>query len=305
MPLGSAAGPAKQEAFSFVQMCDTQLGMGGYEHDVMTFTLAVKQINAMKPDFVVICGDLVQTADDKSFADFNRIRAGFKLPCHCAAGNHDVSNNPTPESLRRYREQIGKDYYSVEHKGYTVVVANTQLWKAPLAGESAKHDAWFKETLEAAKAKDSPVLVVVHYPLFLKTPDEKEIYYNLPIPKRKELLALCVENGVIGFLAGHTHRHIANEYQGIQMVNGETTSKNFDKRPMGFRLWNVGAQRELRHRFVPLEGLPALETKVSRAPRSGTVILKAPRAPSLGKKAKMRILNNNINSPPLAPSQSP
>jgi len=29
---------AQQEAFSFVQMCDTQLGMGGYEHDVKTFT---------------------------------------------------------------------------------------------------------------------------------------------------------------------------------------------------------------------------------------------------------------------------
>ena len=26
----------KQEPFSFVQMCDTQLGMGGYEHDVRT-----------------------------------------------------------------------------------------------------------------------------------------------------------------------------------------------------------------------------------------------------------------------------
>ncbi|MBT6400407.1 MAG: hypothetical protein HOK04_11500, partial [Verrucomicrobia bacterium] len=100
--------PSKE--FTFIQMCDTQLGMGGYEHDVMTFTLAVKQINAMKPDFVVICGDLVQTANDKSFEDFNRIRAGFKLPCHCAAGNHDVSNNPTPESLRRYREKIGQDY---------------------------------------------------------------------------------------------------------------------------------------------------------------------------------------------------
>lgn len=256
VPSVFAAAKAKQEAFSFVQMCDTQLGMGGYEHDVMTFSLAVKQINAMKPDFVVICGDLVQTANDKSFKDFNRIRAGFKLPCHCAAGNHDVSNNPTAETLRRYRETIGKDYYSVEHKGYTLVIANTQLWKAPLAGESEKHDAWFKKTLETAKSQESPVIVVVHYPLFLKSPDEKEIYYNLPIPKRKELLELCVRNGVVGFLAGHTHRHIANEYMGMQMVNGETTSKNFDRRPMGFRLWNVSDQRELRHRFVPLKGMP-------------------------------------------------
>ena len=251
----AAAGP-----FSFVQMCDTQLGMGGYEHDVMTFNLAVKQINAMPVDFVVICGDLVQKADNKSFDDFNSIRAGFTLPCYCAAGNHDVGNVPTAASLKHYLETIGDDYYSIEHKGYTIVVANTQLWKAPLAGESEKHDAWFKKTLQAAKAKGSPVFVVVHYPLFTKTPDEKEAYFNLPIEKRKEILTLCEKNGVVGFLAGHTHKQISNEYKGILLVNGETTSKNFDKRPMGFRLWHVGDEKGLRHEFVELEGMDKVET---------------------------------------------
>lgn len=246
---------SKQKPFSFVQMCDTQLGMGGYEHDVMTFTLAVKQINAMKPDFVVICGDLVQGPDDKSFADFNAIKAGFKLPCHCAPGNHDVRNQPTAESLRRYREKIGRDYFAFEHKGYTFVVANTQLWKAPLAGESEKHDAWFRKTLETARSKNSPVVVVVHYPLFVKSPDEKEIYYNLPLAKRKELLDLCEKNGVVAFLAGHTHKLIVKDYKGIQMVNGETTSRNFDKRPMGFRLWKADGKEGLSHRFVALEGM--------------------------------------------------
>ena len=259
----------KRQPFTFVQMCDTQLGMGGYEHDVMTFKLAVKQINAMKPDFVVICGDLVQTANDKSFADFNSIKAGFKLPCHCAAGNHDVGNKPTPETLRRYRETVGKDYYSFENKGYTFVVANTQLWKAPLAGESEKHDAWFKKTLETARKKKSPAIIVVHYPLFVKEPNEKEIYYNIPQPKRREILDLCEENGVVAFLAGHTHKLITNEYKGIQLVNGETTSKNFDKRPMGFRLWNAGDKQGLRHRFIKLEGMPAPEP-ASPLKNSGT-----------------------------------
>lgn len=249
----------KQAPFSFVQMCDTQLGMGGYEHDVMTFKLAVKQINSMNADFVVICGDLVHKANDKSFADFKSIKAGFVLPCYCAAGNHDVENKPTPESLKRYREIIDKDYYAFENKGYTFVVANTQLWKAPLAGESEKHDAWFKKALEAAKAKNSPVVVVVHYPLFVKEPDEKENYYNLPQPKRQEILELCEKNGVVAILAGHTHKQITNAYKGIQLVNGETTSKNIDKRPMGFRLWNVDGKNGMRHQFVKLKGLSEAE----------------------------------------------
>ncbi|NIP94680.1 MAG: hypothetical protein GWO24_15065, partial [Akkermansiaceae bacterium] len=76
------AAPAfSGEEFSFVQMCDTQFGMGGYRHDVATFTRAVDQINRMEPDFVLICGDLVNKANEKSWAEFNRIKAGFKIPC--------------------------------------------------------------------------------------------------------------------------------------------------------------------------------------------------------------------------------
>ena len=242
-----------QEPFTFAQMCDTQLGMGGYEHDVKTFEQAVVKINKMAPDFVVICGDLVNRSNDRSFADFNRIKSGFKIPCYCASGNHDVENTPTAESLRRYREKIGKDYYTFEHKGFTFVVANTQLWKAPLAGESDRHDAWFKEALEAARAKGSPVVVVVHYPLYLNKPDEKEVYFNLPVAKRNEILDLCEKNGVVAVLGGHTHKFMENRYKGIQLVNGETTSKNFDKRPMGFRLWEVDGERGMKHRFVGLE----------------------------------------------------
>jgi 3',5'-cyclic AMP phosphodiesterase CpdA len=248
------APSSKSLLFSFAQMCDKQLGMGGYEHDVKTFGLAVDQINKMKPDFVVICGDLVSKANDQSWADFNRIKAGFKIPCHCAAGNHDVGNKPTAESLQRYPEKIGKDYYTFEHKGFTFVIANTQLWKVPLKGESENHDMWFKEILAEAKKKDSPV-VVVHYPLFVKTPGEKESYYNIPTAKRMELLKLCEENGVVGFLAGHTQKLVVNDYKGMQLVNGETTSRNFDKRPMGFRWWDVAAQGKMIHRFVAIEGM--------------------------------------------------
>lgn len=241
------------EQFSFVQMCDTQLGMGGYEHDVKTFTLAVDQINGMKPDFVVICGDLVNKANEKSWADFTKIKSGFKIPCHCASGNHDVENVPTAESLKLYREKVGKDYYAVDHKGFTFVIVNTQLWKAPLKGESEKHDAWFATTLKLAKVRKSPVVVVGHYPLFLKKHDEKEVYFNLPVAKRQEILKLCEENGVLAFLGGHTHKLVVNEYKGIQLVNGETTSKNFDKRPMGFRWWDVSSDCTLKHRFVELK----------------------------------------------------
>ena len=254
-PAMAASVALPPESFTFVQMCDTQLGFGngGYEQDVRTFEQAVKQINALRPDFVVICGDLVNRASEASFADFNRIKAGLEVPCYCVAGNHDVGNEPTVESLVRYRKLVGEDYYALDHKGYRFVIANSQLWKSPVEGESAKHDAWFKETLAAAAAKGTPIFVVCHHPLFVKQPEEGKGYYSLAPEKRAELLKLYVKSGVVAVLAGHTHKLIVNQYEGIQLVNGETTSKNFDKRPMGFRLWEVTGSRPFAHRFVAVE----------------------------------------------------
>jgi len=249
-----AAEESKTKPFSIVQLCDTQLGFGGYEHDVNTFKQAVKQINAIKPDLVFICGDLVNKPNEKSFADFNEIKAGLDAPCYCAPGNHDVGNKPTRQSLQYYRKVVGEDYYSLEHKGYVFAIVNTQLWKAPVNDESEKHDSWLEATLETAANKGSRIFVVGHYPLFLKKPDEGEAYFNLPPAKRKELLSLFEKRGVVAMLGGHTHRLLINDYKSIQLVNGETTSKNFDKSPFGFRVWNIMNPRPFRHDFIPVKG---------------------------------------------------
>ncbi|WP_430972251.1 metallophosphoesterase [Sunxiuqinia rutila] len=244
----------KQQPFSFVQLTDTQLGFyaEGYEQDVEKFKQAVTQINALNPDFVVICGDLVNMANDSSFSDFKGVMAGFTMPCYVAAGNHDVGNTPTSASLSYYRETIGKDYFEFENKGYSFIVTNSQLWKANVEDESDKHDLWFKETLKEQGLKKQPVVVIGHYPLYTKTPEEEEAYFNFPLDKRQELLTLFQQNNVRAYLSGHTHQLTINQYDNIQLVSSETTSVNFDKRPFGFRLWQATPDT-LTQRFVPLD----------------------------------------------------
>lgn len=242
----------EQQPFSFVQLCDTQLGMGGYTDDIERFEQAVKQINDLDVDFAVICGDLVHHAADSSFSDFLRIKSGFRIPCYVAAGNHDIGKVPDSASLSYYRQIIGNDYYEFFNKGYSFIVVNTQLWKAAVENESEKHDDWFKETLKAQRSEHYPVFVVGHYPIFIKSPEEEDEYFNLPLNKRMELLALFKENNVKAYLSGHKHELLINKYENIQMVSGETTSKNFDKRPFGFRLWDVTPDT-IKHSFVPLE----------------------------------------------------
>lgn len=245
----------EQQPFTFVQLCDTQLGIGGYEHDLKTFEQAVKQINALDTDFVVICGDLVDEANESSYSDFKNIMKELKIPCYVASGNHDVGNIPNDTTLTYYRKTIGKDYYEFQHKNYSFVMTNTQLWKINVENESAKHDNWFRKTLKVQKNRQYPIFVIGHYPLYVEFPEEEEEhYFNIPLVKRRSILELFKKNNVVAYLTGHTHKLVINNYENIQLVSGETTSKNFDSRPMGFRLWQVSSDT-IRHDFISLQTL--------------------------------------------------
>ena len=237
-------------------MCDPQLGFTEYAADLERFQRSVRQINALHPDFVVICGDLVNGASPNSFADFNAAKARFTVPCYVAAGNHDVGNNPTVESLQRYRRLVGPDWYSIEHKGCLLVIVDSQLWKTPLPGQTEQQDAWLAKTLAGAARKRLRVLIVMHHPLFVKDVTEPEGYFNLPPARRTQLISLFERSGVVAVLAGHTHTTSVHDVNGIQMVTSENTSRNFDKHPFGFRLWHISAQRPYRNEFVSLAGSP-------------------------------------------------
>lgn len=242
----------REKPFEFVQLCDTQLGMGGYEHDVKAFEQAVVQINELNPDFVLICGDLVHHASDTSYRDFKRILSGLKMMRYPLPGNHDVENVPTKESLAYFRKVIGKDYTSFEHKGYAFVLTNTQLWKEEVAGESQKHQKWFESIIKSKGAQNMPIVVAGHYPIFLKSPYEEEEYFNLPLDVRSEILDLMKTHNVKAYLSGHKHELLVNEFEEIQFVSGESTSKNFDNRPLGFRVWKVTLD-SMSHDFIPLD----------------------------------------------------
>lgn len=240
-----------QKALTFVQLCDPQLGMGGYQHDVETFKQSVKQINELNPDFVLICGDLVHHASDSSFTDFLNIKNKLKVPCYIVAGNHDVGSTPDDTTLTFFRNKIGKDYYLLDNERFTLIVTNTQLWKEKVKKESGKHNRWFRKTIKSLDKNKKPLIVAGHIPLFIQQTDEKEEYFNIPPRRRKKLLNLFEKHNVIAYLSGHKHELIINNYKNIQFVSGETTSKNFDKRPLGFRLWEIDADK-LTHKFIQL-----------------------------------------------------
>ena len=104
--------------FFFIQLADPQFGAftgdRDFAQETANYEFAVANINRLKPKFVVICGDLINKVGDAvQTAEYKRITAMIdpSIPVYAVAGNHDVGNEPTPETLAHYREEFGPDYF--------------------------------------------------------------------------------------------------------------------------------------------------------------------------------------------------
>ena len=244
-------------ALRIVQLCDPQLGYGegGFDGDVANLEKAVMQINELTPDMVIITGDMVNdnNIEEETISTFHHVIAHIKAPVLLTPGNNDIPS-VTTAGLQYYRDHFGNDFRVVECKGRCIISANSQLWwkeNAPQE-EVSFQDYLLLKTLRTAKNREQPVVMVTHIPPFNSSAEEDDDYFNLPKSKRKEALDLCKENNVFLWLAGHTHTTSKRNYGPITILNGETTSRNFDGRPLGFRLLTIFPDNRFDWEFIPL-----------------------------------------------------
>jgi 3',5'-cyclic AMP phosphodiesterase CpdA len=245
--------PAKM---TLVQLCDPQLGFGedGFDADVLRLEKAIRQVNELAPDVVVVAGDMVNDVGDaQAIATVLEKLAQIKAPVLLTPGNHDIPDPVTAEGLQRYRTSFGKDFNTLEYKGRQIISANSQLWREAPPEESARNNQQLRNALQKAKKKGQPVILLTHVPPFVTSIDEPDQYFNLPKSKRDELLRLCEDNGVIIWLAGHTHNTSQRSHNSIAILNGETTSRNFDKHPAGFRLLTLFPDNHFEWEFNALK----------------------------------------------------
>lgn len=270
-----------KKPFTFVQICDPQIRIGDddsffkTEGTVERYVQAIKRINALEPDFVVICGDLVQRSNDESFTAFRKIQGELNAPCYIAPGNHDYNpsrgdERATPERLQLYRKYFGDDYFTIEHNGWAFVIINTPLYLTKAGGdkwqvepfegsiekEYNKQAEWLDKTLNGYKKKEMPIMLVAHHPLH---PDMPGLAPGLlTVSLRTELFDLFKETGVRAVLGGHGHKVFIKDYDDISIVHAHTTSFILEQGPakrddFGFRLWHIHADGTFTHEYIPLE----------------------------------------------------
>jgi len=252
-------------AQTFIQMSDPQFGMytkdKEFDHETANFEFAVATANRLKPAFVVITGDLVNKAgDEPQIAEFHRIAKKFdpSIKLYVMPGNHDVGNEPTPESLAKYRERFGPDYFAFRSGDIAGIVLNSSLYKAPgkVLDEAAKMEAWFKAELEKAKQSGARhILVFQHIPPFVKDPAEPVTYDSYPLEGRARYLKLLHEYGVKLIFNGHYHASAESRDGDLENIITGPVGQPLKGGKSGMRIVTVTPDT-VKHKYYDFGELP-------------------------------------------------
>ena len=255
MPLFAANG-GKLPPLRIAHCCDPQLGFGpkgkmadAYAADLHRAEAEIEKVNELKPDICFFGGDMVNRWKDLP-RDWPRLLERLRVPWIAVAGNHDLPDDSNKQQRDLFTSVFGAAYSARTVNGWRLIAANGQYERAP--GRHSRYHAWRDNELAEAKKAGQPVIWLTHQPPFDRKPDEPDTYQNYPLKTRHEFLDRCLDSGVRFFLAGHTHRTQNRTYWKTPLLNAETTSQNFDKRPHGFRMLEIPAEGPFKWEFVPV-----------------------------------------------------
>jgi len=190
--------------FYFVQLSDSHWGYSGPDNPDAANTLikAVATVNSLEtqPDFIMFTGDLTQTTDDpverrKRLAQFRTIVSALKVKnVHFMPGEHDAAL----DHGAAFKEFFGEPNYAFDYKGIHFLVVDNVSEPGSSIGE--KQLAWMQADL-AKQAKDTPIIVFTHRPLFDLAPK-----WDWATRDGDKALAMLMPYSNVTVFYGHIHQ---------------------------------------------------------------------------------------------------
>jgi len=227
---------AKAEDFSFAIIADPQVSARDNRgpvaaHGTKDLDQSCRELSALKPDFTIFLGDLVNVFEPNSV---DNLRQGLKLldtKIYLVHGNHDTRPPFTGfiDLHKEYSPDINTAHYSFKHKGWLFIAL--PCWFE--LDETVLN--WFDSELE--NNKDMPVVVFEHFHLLPIGLSQLE-FYTFTIPMRNRILDIMTRYGNVKYyFNGHVHNGIktsvktALEYKGIKFITCPTgiVARPFDE----------------------------------------------------------------------------
>ncbi len=223
--------PVSAEPWYFAVVGDTQ-GMSLAEPVSPVFDKIIKEVNELKPDFLVhlgdkICGSGNPEVSRKQFLTYRQKTAALDVPLYEVPGNHDL---PSEDCYPVYQDIISpRRYYSFDHKGSHFMVLSSEEKIGIRGGLGKEQLDWLEEDLNDHSGQ--PVFVFIHRPLY------RGVIHPYALTDAGDLERVLQRYKVKYLFAGHEHRFgISHQGGMVEYISGGGGAPllNFSEESGGF-----------------------------------------------------------------------
>lgn len=151
-----------REQLTFAHLTDIHVAPGADSEDHLLQVVA--DINELKPDFVVVTGDLTNNGTNAELEAAKAVLDQLDVPYYAIPGNHET--NWSESAGLKFNELWGNDRFLFSKNGYLFVGFNTGPYMKMGDGHVKQEDLqWLRRELEAKKDDDQMLISMAHYPL--------------------------------------------------------------------------------------------------------------------------------------------
>lgn len=242
--------------FVFVQISDTHMGWAD-TIDSTKIDAAVKKINILDPDFLVITGDMTCNMRDIGMEEINAFKKSMSkltVPVHYVPGNHDIIST-NADRIKIYTDIYGRDYYKFIHNNSLFVIMDTNRL-LPNDGDNPFEKVqryWLESNLSVNKNKQyNHVFVFTHIPFYWHNLNEVNSYDNVPSAVRVNYLDMFDKYNVDYVISGHLHEELVNKYKDVNLLAMTSLAAPVDGLPIGVKVFRVYDDRVVIE-YMPLD----------------------------------------------------
>ncbi len=258
------------KAFSFVHVADLHLGYAQYNLDVRredfnkAFQEVVEKTIQLKPDFMIIAGDLFQQARpsnitlENAITNFRQLRdAG--IPVLTVDGSHDSAPNVITGTILNPLDRAGLIHYLPSKKGASWRNKNCYVYGIPNFRTKRRTEEQLPIFLEENKPTlDSSVFKVFVFHMALDIPSLK------PPQMEAEATPELLPDGFNYYAGGHVHSpHKMPFKKGILAYSGCTETVSYE---------DSSIEKGFFHVRVNEKGVPKLHRVKLETPRRFIII---------------------------------
>lgn len=265
-----------QESFRFVFMADVHYHDKNNAPEAMD--AAIDTINKLKPDLILVGGDILYDALRRDLKDAEDQRVAFMekadkfdAPLYYAIGNHDhfalynrkIESDHPLFGKKYYEKHFGARYYSFDHKGWHFITLDNMTVtddRKYIGRLDSIQLEWLKEDLDQV-SDTTPVVIMAHVPLITTLSQWHGGGTNpngnrIAIENSDEIIKLFRDKNLKMILQGHIHYyevlHILNK---TTVISAPSFSGKWWMGPMnglniGFVLIDVENQNDFNYQLI-------------------------------------------------------